>query len=85
MYARSAINVKPVKRRLRSAAVVSERGAISGGWARPCVLIFIFRGRVCQCADVNIHGLGCKERGESNDSSQLGGPENDDLIVYSSN
>ena len=56
MYARSAINVKPVKRRLRSAAVVSERGAIKGGWVGPYVLNFITRGRVCQCADVNIHG-----------------------------
>ena len=40
MYARRAINVKPAKRRLRNAAVVSERGAINGGWVGPHVLIF---------------------------------------------
>lgn len=41
VYARRAINVKPAMRRLRSAAVVSERGAINGGWMGPYVLIFI--------------------------------------------
>ena len=41
MYARSAINVKPAKRRLRSAAVVSERGAINGGWLGSYALILI--------------------------------------------
>ena len=41
MYARSAINVKPAKRRPRSTAVVSESGAINGGRVGPYALILI--------------------------------------------
>lgn len=41
LYARRAMIVKPARRRVRSAAVVSEGGAIIGGRTRPCALVFI--------------------------------------------
>ena len=81
LYARRAMNVNPAKRTVRSAIVVRERGSIIGGWTEPCVLIFKVWELGYQCAEVGIRGGGCKVRGERIDSSELGGPENDDLIV----
>ena len=51
LYAKRAMSVKPARRRVRSAAIVSGNSDMIRGWMRPCALVFNIWGFVYQCTE----------------------------------
>ena len=56
LYARRAMSVKPARRRVRSAVVISEGTAVIRGLTGPRALVFIICGLVYQRVEAKLRG-----------------------------